>query len=300
MAIEITPKHPLFFAEVSGVDLRQPLSQPVWNEIEAAFNEHAILLFRDQPLTDEQHISFSARFGPVFTATNYHWKTEARRVHAKMADISNIGNDGAILPADDERRFHSRANALWHTDNTFKYVPARCSLLLAREVPEEGGDTEFADMRAAYDALTEEKKAEIEDLVVEHSIVYSRTLLGFDNYTKGAKQELPPVPQVLVRHNRETNRKALYLASHGSHVVGWPKERGRALLDELTTHATQAAFTHRHKWRSGDLILWDNRCTMHRATPYDEFNTRRDLQRTTVSDEINSVERRKSEETRPA
>ena len=295
MAIEITPQRQSFFAEVSGVDLRQPLAAKQWQEIQTAFHEYAILLFRAQPLTDEEHIAFSARFGPVFTATNYHWKTKARRVHAKMADISNIGNDGAILPADDERRFHSRANELWHTDNTFKFVPARCSLLLAREVPEQGGDTEFADMRAAYDALTEEKKIEIEDLVVEHSIIYSRTLLGFNGYTDGAKQELPPVPQVLVRHNRQTNRKALYLASHGSHIVGWPKERGRALLDELTAHATQSAFIYRHEWHPDDLILWDNRCTMHRATPYDEFNTRRDLQRTTVSDEINSVKRRELE-----
>ena len=162
MAIEILPQRQSFFAEVSGVDLRQPLAAKQWQEIQTAFHEYAILLFRAQPLTDEEHIAFSARFGPVFTATNYHWKTEARRVHTKMADISNIGNDGAILPADDERRLHSRANELWHTDNTFKFVPARCSLLLAREVPEQGGDTEFADMRAAYDALTEEKKIEIE------------------------------------------------------------------------------------------------------------------------------------------
>ena len=163
MAIEITPQRQSFFAEVSGVDLRQPLAAKQWQEIQTAYHEYAILLFRAQPLTDEEHIAFSARFGPVFTATNYHWKTKARRVHAKMADISNIGNDGAILPADDERRFHSRANELWHTDNTFKFVPARCSLLLARKVPEQGGDTEFADMRAAYDALTEEKKIEIEE-----------------------------------------------------------------------------------------------------------------------------------------
>ena len=297
MAIKITMRHPSFFAEISGVDLCQPLSQTRWTEIEAAFNAHAILLFRNQPLTDEQHIAFSARFGPIFTATNYHWKTDKRRVHAKMADISNISDDGSILPADDERLLHNRANELWHTDNTFKYVPARCSLLLAREVPNQGGDTEFADMRAAYDALASTKKIEIENLVVEHSIVYSRTLLGFNCFTEGAKKELPPVPQVLVRHNRKTNRKALYLASHGSHIIGWPKKRGRHLLDELTAHATQASFTYRHKWRKGDLIIWDNRCTMHRATTYDQFKTRRDLQRTTVSDEINSVERRELEKT---
>lgn len=295
MAIDVTRKHATFFAEVTGVDLREPLTDEVWRQIEAAFNDHAILLFRNQPLTDEQHIAFSERFGPVIIATNYHWKTEKRRVHEQMADISNIGNDGNILPSDDERRMHSRANALWHTDNTFKIIPSRCSLLLAREVPEEGGDTEFADMRAAYDALPQSKKDEIEDLVAEHSIFYSRSLLGYDGFTDGARAELPPVPQVLVRYNPVTGRKALYIASHASHIVGWPVEKGRALLDELMSHATQPQFTYRHEWRPGDLILWDNRCTMHRATEYDDLGARRDLQRTTVSDEINSVERRELE-----
>jgi alpha-ketoglutarate-dependent 2,4-dichlorophenoxyacetate dioxygenase len=295
MAIEITRKHATFFAEVGGVDLRETLSDETWREIEAAFSTHAILLFRGQSLTDEQHIAFSERFGPVITATNYHWKTEKRRVHTQMADISNIGNDGNILPPDDERRMHNRANGLWHTDNTFKIVPSRCSLLLAREIPEEGGDTEFADMRAAYDALPQAKRDEIEDLVAEHSIFYSRSLLGYDGFTEGAKAELPPVPQVLVRYNPVTDRRALYIASHASHIVGWPVDKGRALLDDLMAHATQSEFVHRHEWRSGDLILWDNRCTMHRATEYDDLGARRDLQRTTVSDEINSVERREME-----
>ena len=293
MAIDVTRKHATFFAEVTGVDLRDP--DEAWREVEAAFNEHAILLFRNQTLSDEQHITFSERFGPVITATNYHWKTEKRRVHAQMADISNIGNDGSILPLDDERRMHSRANSLWHTDNTFKIVPSRCSLLLAREIPEVGGDTEFADMRAAYNALPQAKKDEIEDLVAEHSIFYSRSLLGYDGFTDGAKAELPPVPQVLVRYNPETGRRALYIASHASHILGWPVDKGRALLDDLMAHATRSEFVHRHEWRTGDLILWDNRCTMHRATEYDDLNARRDLQRTTVSDEINSVERREME-----
>jgi alpha-ketoglutarate-dependent 2,4-dichlorophenoxyacetate dioxygenase len=296
MAIDITRKHATFFAEVGGIDLRETLNDETWREIEAAFNEHAILLFRDQSLTDEQHIAFSERFGPVITATNYHWKTDKRRVHAQMADISNIDNDGTILPPEDERRMHSRANGLWHTDNTFKIVPSRCSLLLAREIPEEGGDTEFADMRAAYDTLPQAKKDEIEDLVAEHSIFHSRSLLGYDGFTDGAKAELPPVPQVLVRYNPVTDRRALYIASHASHIVGWPVEKGPALLDALMAHATQPEFVHRHEWQPGDLIIWDNRCTMHRATEYDDLNARRDLQRTTVSDEINSVERRKLEQ----
>ena len=295
MEIDVTRKHTTFFAEVTGIDLCEPLIEETWCQIEAAFNEHAILLFRGQSMTDEQHITFSERFGPVITATNYHWKTDKRRVHAKMADISNIGTDGSILPPDDERRMHSRANSLWHTDNTFKIVPSRCSLLLAREISKGGGDTEFADMRAAYDALPQAKRDAIEDLVAEHSIFHSRSLLGYDGFTDGAKAELPPVPQVLVRYNPATGRRALYIASHASHIVGWPANRGRTLLDELMAHATQPEFVHRHEWQPGDLILWDNRCTIHRATKYDDLSVRRDLQRTTVSDEINSVERRKME-----
>ena len=295
MPIDVTRKHETFFAQIGGVDLRQPLSEDIWREIEAAFNEAAVLLFRDQALTDEQQIAFSERFGPVFSATNYHWNKQQRRVHAKLADISNIGPDGELLAPEDERRLHALANRLWHTDNTFKHIPAKCSLLLAREIPREGGDTEFADMRAAYDALPQAKKKQIEDLIVEHSIGHSRKAMGIDVLTDGARNELPPVQQVLVRDNPPAGRKALYIASHASHIVGWPQDKGRALLDELVAHATQPQFVYRHQWCPGDLIVWDNRCTMHRATEYDDLHARRDMQRGTVSDEINSVERRAME-----
>jgi len=291
MAISVTRLHPLFFAEVKGVDLRQRVPPDLFAEIEAAFNEHAVLLFRDQLITDEQQVAFSALFGPVFTATNYHRTDEKRRLRGEMSDISNIGHDGRILAEDDERRMHARANQLWHTDNTFKHVPARCSLLSAREIPASEGDTEYADMRAAYDALPEARKREIDDLVVEHSIFHSREKMGYTSYTAGARTELPPVQQVLVRTHPETGRKALYIASHASHVVGWPVEKGRKLIEELLDFATQPQFVHRHHWREGDLVVWDNRCTMHRATPYDEMKVRRVLHRTTVSDEMNSVER---------
>lgn len=293
MAITVKRLHPLFFAEVGGVDLAKPVGPDLFAEIEAAFHEHAILLFRGQPIDDAQQVAFSALFGPVFTATKYHWKNEKRRLREEMADISNLDHDGSLLPADDARRFHNRANQLWHTDNTFKHVPARCSLLSAREIPPSGGDTEFADMRAAYDALPEERKREIDDLIVEHSIVYSRIKMGFTEFTDGARTELPPVQQVLVRRHPGTGRNALYLASHASHVIGWPVEKGRRLIEELTEFATRPQFVHRHRWREGDLVVWDNRCTMHRATPYDDVGQRRDLHRTTVSDEMNSVERQR-------
>ncbi len=208
-----------------------------------------------------------------------------------MADISNIDHNGRIQAADDNRRLHNQANQLWHTDNSFKQIPARCSLLSAREIPVAGGNTEFADMRAAYDALPEDRKREIQDLIVEHSIMYSRTKTGFSDYTDGARAELPPVQQVLVREH-PAGRKALYIAAHASHIIGWPVEKGRRLIEELIEFAVQPRFVHAHEWRAGDLIVWDNRCTMHRARTYDDMTQRRVLHRTTVSDEINTVERR--------
>ena len=291
MAITVKRLHPTFFAEVGGVDLSKPVPPELFADILDAFHEHAILLFRDQHIDDAQQVAFSRLFGPVFTATKSHWKNEKRRLREEMADISNLDHDGRVLPPEDERRFHNRANQLWHTDNTFKHIPARCSLLSAREIPQSGGDTEFADTRAAYDALPEARKREIDDLIAEHSIFYSRSKMGFAGFTDGARNELPPVRQVLVRRHPATGRKALYIASHASHVVGWPVEKGRRLIEELIAFATQPQFVHRHRWREGDLVIWDNRCTMHRATPYDDVAQRRDLHRTTVSDEMNSVER---------
>jgi len=208
-----------------------------------------------------------------------------------MADISNIDHQGKLLAEDDQRRLHNRANQLWHTDNTFKHVPARCSLLSAREIPPTGGNTEFADMRAAYDALSEDRKSEIDGLIVEHSIYRSREVMGFTDFSDAARAELPPVQQVLVREHPATGRKALYIASHASHVIGWPEDEGRRLIEELIALATRPEFVYRHRWREGDLIVWDNRCTMHRARPYEEMNERRVLHRTTVSDEMNIVER---------
>lgn len=291
MTLSLTPRHPLFFAEVGGVDLTQPMTAALFAEIEAAFNEHAVLLFRDQFMSDEQQVAFSEFFGPVFATTKYRWRGEKPRLGAQMTDVSNIGHDGELLAPDDPRRPHGRANRLWHTDNTFKHVPARCSLLSAHEIPAAGGDTEFADMRAAHDALPEARKREIAGLIVEHSIFHSREAMGFTDFSDAARRELPPVRQVLVRAHPATGRKALYIASHASHVIGWPVEKGRALLAELIAFATRPEFVHRHRWRAGDLVVWDNRCTMHRARPYDDNAARRDLRRTTVSDEINTVER---------
>lgn len=296
MSISVRKLHPLFVGEVTGVDLTKPIPPETFTEIEAAFHEHAVLVFRNQPVTDEQQVAFSELFGPVFSVTKYHRPNEVRRLREEMSDISNIDHEGKILPANDDRRLHNRANQLWHTDNSFKHVPARASLLSAREIPSEGGNTEFADMRAAYDALPDARKREIDDLVVEHSIFHSRKRMGIEVYTDGARNELPPVQQVLVRRHPGSGRKALYIASHASHVIGWPEEKGRELVDELLDFATQPQFVYSHRWTEGDLIVWDNRCTMHRATPYDEMGVRRILHRTTVSDEVNTVERRDREQ----
>jgi alpha-ketoglutarate-dependent 2,4-dichlorophenoxyacetate dioxygenase len=288
--VTVKKLHPHFMAAIGDVDLTQPVSAAVFSEIEAAFNANAVLLFRDQPVTEAQQVAFSALFGSLIPTTNYHREGEKSRLRRELADVSNIDHKGQLLAADDDRRLHSQANQLWHTDASFKHVPARCSLLSAHEVPPSSGETEFADLRAAYDALREERKREIEGLVAEHSILRSREQMGFAGYNEAARAELPPVQQVLTRVHPGSGRKTLYLAAHASHIIGWPVEKGRRLIEALIAHATQPEFTYRHEWRVGDLIIWDNRCTMHRARPYEDLMHRRDMRRSTVSDEINTVE----------
>ena len=289
MAIAIRPLHPIFAAEIRGVDLREPLSQEVFAQVEAAFNEYAVLVFPEQPLSDEQQMEFSRRFGPL--ETNPSYAGNKLRLRAEIADISNIDTEGNIQPLDSPRRYFSLGNQLWHTDSSFKHVPARCSLLSAREIPPTGGETEFADLRAAYEALPEERKSLLAGLVVEHSIYRSRSQIGFAGFAREIHTDLPPVRQVLVRRHPGSGRMTLYLAAHASHVVGWPVEEGRKLVEDLIAFATEPQFVYSHRWRVGDLVMWDDRCTMHRGRPYDEVKYRRDMHRTTVSDEINTVER---------
>jgi len=289
MAIAVRPLHPFLGAEVLGVDLRRPLAPAVFAEIEAAFHRYAVLAFPRQPLTDEQQMEFSRRFGPL--ETNPSYAGNKLRLRPEIADISNIDYEGRIQPLDAPKRLFSLGNQLWHTDSSFKHVPARCSLLSAREIPPSGGETEFADLRAAYDALPEERKRLLDGLVVEHSIYRSRSLIGFAEFDKDIYTKLPPVRQVLVRRHPGSGRMSLYLAAHASHVIGWPLEEGRRLIEELIAFATQPQFVYSHRWTVGDLVMWDDRCTMHRGRPYDEAKYRRDMHRTTVSDEINTVER---------
>jgi alpha-ketoglutarate-dependent 2,4-dichlorophenoxyacetate dioxygenase len=291
MAIELTLLHPTLGAELRGVDLTRPVMPDVFAEIDTAFNRHGILVFPDQPVTDEQQLAFSRLFGPLEVNPNY--AGAKMRLRPDIADISNLDAEGRVLARDDLRNLFNIGNQLWHTDSSFKRIPAKCSLLSARELPSRGpmggGETEFADMRAAWDALSGRRKRELQGLVVEHSIFRSRTQIGFADFNDEIFKELPPVPQALVRHHPASGRTSLYLASHASHIIGWPVEKGRALIEELIAFATQPQFVYQHRWRIGDLVMWDNRCTMHRGRPYDDTQ-RRVLHRTTVSDLANTLQ----------
>jgi len=287
MAIAVTPLHPTLGAEVRGVDLTGPVVPEVFAEIDTAFSRHGILLFPDQPVTDEQQLAFSRLFGPLEVNPNY--VGAKMRLRPDVADISNLDPEGRVLARDDRRNLFNLGNQLWHTDSSFKHIPAKCSLLSARELPSSGGETEFADMRAAWDALPDARKGELDRLVVEHSIFRSRSQIGFADFNDDIFKELPPVRQALVRHHRYSGRTSLYLASHASHIIGGPVEEGRALIEELIAFATQAQFVHQHRWTIGDLVIWDNRCTMHRGRPYDDTQ-RRVLHRTTVSDWANTLD----------
>jgi alpha-ketoglutarate-dependent 2,4-dichlorophenoxyacetate dioxygenase len=281
MSIAITPLHPTFVAQVTGVDLREKLPDDVFGEIDAAFRKYAVLIFPGQPLTDEQQIVFSRRFGPLETAPNYAGK--AMRLRQEFTDISNLDHEGKILDPQDRLSRYNLGNQLWHTDSSFKAIRAKCSILSAREVVPVGGETQYADMRTAYDELPDERKRQIEGLVVEHSIATSRRKSGFDSFNGDIATTLPPVPQRLVDHYPDSGRSSLFLASHASHVIGWPVGEGEALLAELIEFATQDRFVYTQNWQVGDLVVWDNRCTMHRGRPYDPAH-RRVLHRTTVSD----------------
>ncbi len=291
MTIEVTPLHPTLGAEIRGVDLTRPVLPAVFAEIEAAFNHHGILVFSEQPVTDEQQLVFSQLFGPLEVNPNY--AGAKMRLRPDVADISNLDAEGRVLPRDDRRNLFNLGNQLWHTDSSFKRIPAKCSLLSARELPSSGpmggGETEFADLRAAWDALPEAGKRELDGLVAEHSIFRSRSLIGFADFNDEIFKQLPPVPQALVRHHPASGRTSLYLASHASHIIGWPVEKGRTLIEELIAFATQPQFVYQHHWTVGDLVIWDNRCTMHRGRPYDDTQ-RRVLHRTTVADRANTLE----------
>ena len=283
MTIAIRQLHQHLGGEVSGVDLSKPLSPSEVAAIEAGMDRYAVLVFHDQPLTDEQQVAFSRHFGEIELALGGNvTRPEERRLAVELADVSNLAEDNKILGKDDRRALFNLGNQLWHSDSSFRAIPAKYSLLSGRAVPTTGGNTEFADMRAAYDALDDETKAEIEDLICEHSLLYSRAILGFADFTDDEKKTFEPVRQPLVRTHPVTGRKSLFLASHAGTIVGWLMPEARSLLRELTEHATQPAFVHVHEWRQHDLVMWDNRQTMHRVRRFRQSEDVRDMRRTTI------------------
>jgi alpha-ketoglutarate-dependent 2,4-dichlorophenoxyacetate dioxygenase len=245
-------------------------------------DKYAVLVFHDQSFTDEQQLAFTQSLGPIELAIGTGLRRpEEYRLPTTFADVSNLDKDGKPFARDDRRRLFSIGNRLWHSDSSFKVVPAKYSLLHARSVTSKGGNTEFADMRAAYDALDEETKQLIEDLVCEHSQMYSRAKLGFTDFTAEERERLKPVRQRLVRTHPSSRRKSLYLSSHAGTIVGWPEPEAKAFLMDLMEAATQREFVYAHKWRVGDLVMWDNRQTMHRARPF-PHDEPRDVRRTTL------------------
>ena len=285
MAIAIEQAGPTLAGRVTGLDLTQSLDPASVAAIEAGMDRYAVLIFPAQDVTDEQQIAFSQNFGPLEDTTGGNiTKQEQRRLSAKMADVSNLDKDGKPLARDDRRRMFNLGNQLWHSDSSFRATPAKYSILSGRVVATSGGNTEFADMRAAYDALDERTKREVEDLVCEHSLLYSRGALGFDDLTPEERAMFKPVRQRLVRTHPVTGRKSLYLSSHAGSILGWPVPEARAFLRDLTEHATQPGFVYVHQWRPLDLVMWDNRQLMHRVRRFDAAQVR-DMRRTTVAGE---------------
>jgi alpha-ketoglutarate-dependent 2,4-dichlorophenoxyacetate dioxygenase len=292
MTLQFRPTDPVnrpdFAGEVSDVDLRETMTPQQVAAVVEGMDKFAVLVFHDQKIDDAQQLAFSRNFGTLELANADIRRDEDRRLAPEIADVSNLGRNNDLMSREDRRRLFSLGNMLWHSDSSFKATPAKYSLLHARVLPKTGGNTEFADMRAAYDALDGDTKAEINDLVCEHSQQYSRGILGFD-FTDEERLRNPPVPQRLVRRHPGSGRRSIFLSAHAGAIRGMPMPEARALLRDLTEHATQRKFVYAHQWRVGDLVMWDNRAMMHRARRYDPGEVR-ELHRTTVADDRPTLE----------
>jgi len=287
--IEVKPLHPLFAGEVSGIDLRDPVDAATRDAIVAALDRYAVLVFHGQQLDDDRQMAFSATFGPLGQTAIVKRKGYTPRLNPHFTDISNLDENSEILALNDRRRMMALGNRLWHTDHAFRPVPSKYSLLYAHAVPPEGGETEFTDMRAAYDALPDARKAQVADMVAMHSLMYSREVIGFTDFAPEEHAAFPSAPHPLVRIHPGSGRKALYLAAYASEIRSMPVPDGRMLLRDLTEHATQRQFVYAHRWAVGDLLMWDNRSLMHRAGDYD-MTQRRDLRRTTVMQDVSTMD----------
>ncbi len=283
MAISIEQVGPTFAGRVSGIDASRPLDAAEVAAVEAGLDRYAVLVFPGQDITDEQQVAFTEYFGPLEdTAGGNVTKRDDLRLSPKLADVSNLDRDGKPLGRDDRRRMFNLGNQLWHSDSSFRATPAKYSILSGRRVQQGSGNTEFADMRAAYDALDEATKREVEDLVCEHSLIYSRGTLGFTELSAEERQMFTPVQQRLVRTHPVTGRRSLFLSSHIGTILGWPMPEARAFIRDLVEHATAPGFVYVHRWQPFDLVIWDNRQTMHRVRRFDA-NEVRDMRRTTVA-----------------
>ena len=283
MPVTIRQVGPCFAGEVEGIDMRQKLTPDEVAAVHAGMDRYAVLVFRDQHVDDAQQLAFTRSLGEIEHAIGTSLRAAADyRLPNTFADVSNLDRENAPFARDDRRRLFAIGNRLWHSDSSFKAVPAKYSLLRAVSIPSKGGNTQFADMRAAYDALDDETKAEVEGLVCEHSQMFSRQQIGFFDFTDEERERFKPVRQCLVRTHPVTGRKSLYLASHAGAIVGWPVPEARGFLRDLIEHATQREFVYTHKWSVGDLVMWDNRQTMHRARPF-PVDEPRDMRRTTLA-----------------
>jgi alpha-ketoglutarate-dependent 2,4-dichlorophenoxyacetate dioxygenase len=283
MPISIRQVGPCFAGEVDGIDMRRPLTPEEVAAVPAGMDRYAVLVFPNQDIDDSQQLAFTRSLGEIEHAIGTSLRAAADyRLPNTFADVSNLDRQDKPFARDDRRRLFAIGNRLWHSDSSFKTVPAKYSLLHAVSIPSRGGNTQFADMRAAYDALDEETKALVEGMVCEHSQMFSRQQIGFFDFTDEERERFRPVRQCMVRTHPVTGRKSLYLSSHAGSIVGWPIPEARGFLRDLIEHATQREFVYTHKWRLGDLVMWDNRQTMHRARPF-PVDEPRDMRRTTLA-----------------
>jgi alpha-ketoglutarate-dependent 2,4-dichlorophenoxyacetate dioxygenase len=291
MSLTFRKLHPVFAAEVTGIDLTRPIPAPDAAAIEAGMDEHAVLVFPGQPLTDQGQIDFTRNFGELegYNTPGHIRKQSDSRLGSGIADFSNLDKTGAIMSDQDRVWFFKLGDRLWHSDSSFRPVPAKYSLLSGRVIPTWGANTEFADMRAAYDALDERTKAEVEDLVCEHSLAYSREAIGFTDLTPEERVAFRPIRQRLVRTHPVTGRRSVFLSAHAGAIEGWTVPEARMFLRDLTEFATRERFVYSHEWRVNDLVIWDNRTTMHRARRFDR-NEVRDVRRTTLAGDAATIE----------
>jgi alpha-ketoglutarate-dependent 2,4-dichlorophenoxyacetate dioxygenase len=283
--MKITPIHPILGARVEGVALAEPLDDAAFRQIHDAFQEYSVLVFHDQRLTDEQQMAFTERFGPLELTLKATGKED--RLHPQLVDLSNVDpdHDDRLIGWDDRRMVYQSGNQLWHTDSSFKPVPAMASALSGREVPPAGGETEFVSMRHTWATLPEELRARLEGRVVVHSILYSRSTIAPGLFDPEHERGLPPVRQALVRANPANGRKGIYIGSHAWYVEGMDYAESRRLLDDLLARTTRPECVYQHRWRQWDLVMWDNRCVLHRGRPWDAAHHRRVMRRTTVAGE---------------